>query len=209
MNIKQAQEDMKKRWEAGEPFHSISIHRPQGYRLRHAKAYSLLTQTPSLTLQQIGDLLGVSRERVRQVAKKLGLPSRRELSNLKKDLRLKQIEIKELNRVPYTENGRKTGARTPEFSAFNGAKQRCTNPKNPGFKDYGGRGIEFRFFSFRQFWIELGKRPQGMTLERIDNNGHYEVGNVKWATQRDQCNNRRTRLESEADRFLQQSQGTI
>jgi hypothetical protein len=70
------------------------------------------------------------------------------------------------------------------------AKYRCTNPNADNYARYGGRGIQFRFESFEQFYQELGDRPAGMTLDRIKTDGHYEVGNVRWATKRTQNNNR-------------------
>jgi hypothetical protein len=84
---------------------------------------------------------------------------------------------------------------TPEYKALHQAKQRCENPNDPQFKNYGGRGIEFHFESFEQFFAEVGPRPDdGMSLDRIDNDGHYEPGNVRWATDSQQAKNRRARI---------------
>lgn len=76
------------------------------------------------------------------------------------------------------------------------ARTRCTNPSDPEqWKNYGGRGIEFRFTSFEQFFASVGPRPTPKhTLDRIDNDGHYEPGNVRWATRKEQQANKR-RLE--------------
>lgn len=81
---------------------------------------------------------------------------------------------------------------TPEYTAYKAAIGRCTNPNNPVFKHYGGRGIEFRFTSLEQFIEVLGRRPSPKhSVDRRDNDGHYEPGNVRWATKKEQANNRR------------------
>jgi hypothetical protein len=83
---------------------------------------------------------------------------------------------------------------TPEWTSFHAAKKRCTNTKAKQYADYGGRGIKFRFKSFEEFFAEVGPRPEPKfkySLERIDNDGHYESGNVRWATKKQQARNRR------------------
>ncbi len=80
---------------------------------------------------------------------------------------------------------------TVESRAYQSARTRCSNPNDRKYHRYGGRGIEFRFTSFEEFFNEVGTRPsQDYTLDRIDVNGHYEVGNVRWATQLEQNRNR-------------------
>jgi hypothetical protein len=81
---------------------------------------------------------------------------------------------------------------TPEYWAYRSAKQRCTNPKDEAWQDYGGRGIRFLFTSFQQFYKHVGARPSpAHSLDRIDNAGHYALGNVRWADWDTQANNRR------------------
>lgn len=82
---------------------------------------------------------------------------------------------------------------TPEYQACYSAKHRCENENNPCYDLYGGRGIEFKFTSFEDFIAELGRRPPGMSLDRINNDGHYESGNIRWATASQQQKNRRSR----------------
>lgn len=78
-----------------------------------------------------------------------------------------------------------------EYQSFAAAIRRCTKPHHHNYRNYGGRGIEFRFDSFEHFYEALGPRPPQHSLDRIDVNGHYEVGNVRWATAKEQNNNTR------------------
>lgn len=82
-------------------------------------------------------------------------------------------------------------SQTPEYRSYSHAKGRCENITDHSYKNYGGRGIEFLFDSFEDFYAELGPRPVGMSLNRIDNDGNYEVGNVEWADDYTQSRNRR------------------
>jgi hypothetical protein len=76
------------------------------------------------------------------------------------------------------------------------AKGRCTNVHNKDYLDYGGRGIKFLFNAFQEFFTELGSKPSHQhSLDRKDNDGNYEPGNVRWATKVEQRNNRRNLLK--------------
>ena len=74
---------------------------------------------------------------------------------------------------------------------YHEAKRRCTKPSHKRYKDYGGRGIQFKFTSFDEFLNELGTRPSNFELDRINNDGHYEVGNVRWVDFSTQQKNKR------------------
>lgn len=80
-------------------------------------------------------------------------------------------------------------------------RQRCCNPNNRQFKNYGGRGIYVceRWESFTAFVQDMGSRPAGMLLDRIDNNGPYAPDNCRWATRKDQNSNRRNCIYVELD----------
>lgn len=82
----------------------------------------------------------------------------------------------------------------PMYRLWCGMKDRCGRVKAHNYKWYGGRGIRVceRWRNFRNFLADMGERPAGMTLDRIDSDGHYEPGNCRWATQKEQVNNSRT-----------------
>lgn len=88
---------------------------------------------------------------------------------------------------------------TPEYQAYMHAKHRCTNQHHPRFKYWGGRGILFKFASFAEFYQEIGPRPAGMRLDRIENDGHYESGNVRWATALESNRNKRQSQSKKAN----------
>lgn len=80
---------------------------------------------------------------------------------------------------------------TTEYVSYCHAKARCTNPNDKRYNRYGERGIEFRFQSFEEMLNDIGLKPSPeLTLNRIDNDGHYEKGNVAWGDWEEQNNNR-------------------
>lgn len=78
-----------------------------------------------------------------------------------------------------------------EYRAFHDAKQRCNNKNHRRYVDWGGRGISFKFSSFKEFLNEIGPCPKNLSLDRINNDKNYEAGNIQWTSRSNQQHNKR------------------
>jgi len=110
----------------------------------------------------------------------------------------------------YKKNSKKYRARrkegykkAPEWDIWYAMKQRCHNSKHSGYRNYGGRGIKVcdRWLnSFKDFLKDIGKRPSlKHSIDRVNNDSNYEPGNCRWATRKQQANNKRRYHQSLRD----------
>lgn len=105
---------------------------------------------------------------------------------------------REISSIRERKHGHAVGKTSQTYNSWSGIIQRCTNPKYWQWDNYGGRGIAVceRWLSFENFLVDMGERPPGTSIDRINNSGNYEPGNCRWATPTQQTANRRERKDS-------------
>lgn len=113
----------------------------------------------------------------------------------------------ETTRARSMTHGHRTGRKTsPTLKSYQHAKSRCTNPNDPKWGMYGGRGIAMCdrwVVSFSNFLADMGEAPEGMTIDRIDNDLGYNPDNCRWASMADQAKNKQQTVwvEYQGDRM--------
>lgn len=92
---------------------------------------------------------------------------------------------------------RRGGLFSREYNSWRNMLQRCYNEKAPNFKHYGAQGVAvcLQWRTFKQFLEDMGARPEGRSLDRVDPNGHYYPGNCRWATHKEQAANKRQKKD--------------
>jgi len=102
------------------------------------------------------------------------------------------------NRIKIAQNKTHGKTQTKEYYTWITMKQRCCNPNNRKYKDYGGRGIKVCdrwLHSFENFYKDMGEAPKGYSIDRIDVNGDYCLKNCRWADVETQSNNKRNSIK--------------
>jgi hypothetical protein len=98
--------------------------------------------------------------------------------------------------IPWKHGHNRRNYQSPTYYSWRGMKKRCLSPRHPHYHNYGGRGITICrrwIHSFSNFLQDMGERPKGRTLDRINTNRNYTPSNCRWATWKQQAANKRNR----------------
>ena len=152
--------------------------------------------TSGLTLQEIGQKVGLTSERVRQILAKAGVPRPIQVRAEQVAAKAAENAAAKAARVPTYVDGKTT----PEYQVYQAMLQRCYNKSHPNYLRYGARGVTVcaRWLGedgFQHFYADKGARPEGVlpsghalySIHRIDDALIYSPETTKWATQEEQC----------------------
>jgi hypothetical protein len=148
-----------------------------------------------MTLREIGERWGVTRERARQIIVACGLKGR--WQEAKARVRAEKEAARLAARRGHGYASRRDRERYGTYSSWVQLRQRCENPKNPTYKYYGARGVKIcdRWREFKNFLEDMGERPgPGWCLSRHGDQGDYEPGNCAWKTRSQ--NSRESRMKA-------------
>lgn len=103
---------------------------------------------------------------------------------------------KEVTGNANSTHGYTRGKGSTTYAVWCSMLARCNNPNTKAFKDYGGRGVTVcrRWLKFENFLVDMGEKPEGLTLDRKNNNKNYSKRNCRWVTRKDQNRNRRSNI---------------
>ncbi|MCR4286169.1 MAG: hypothetical protein NUW00_04715 [Candidatus Kaiserbacteria bacterium] len=160
----------------------------EGYLLEKRVEIIWAMSLQDYSLSQIASIFSLSKTAIFKIIKK------RPSDWVSPWRKMKKIEVSYIE--PLTKH-KNTGLYISTYCAWHSLKQRCKNKKNPGYKNYGGRGITYtrRWEDFVNFLVDMGIKPdKTLSIDRIDNDGPYCKKNCRWATAKQQQNNKRKRL---------------
>jgi hypothetical protein len=175
-----------------------TLYKPYGVKMRQFRCICECGNEKVVKLvhlrNQTSKSCGCIKKKIVKVSEKKIL----KISKIKSDKvsKIKSDKVSEKKNRCYVNHGLSKHILYPIWNAM---RQRCLNPKNKSYINYGGRGIKIcdRWLqSFNNFLEDMGDRPVGYSIDRINNDGNYEPSNCKWACDIEQRNNQRRNIKS-------------